>query len=518
MSKETSFAYDYDEIIRLLEQFQSTVMNLPLRKNKGEKENAVWINCLDIFIKAIKEGKRTFPWQTFIAIHGQQSKADATSVSQAMSILKKEIAAYFKISKKYGKFENSVELNRLPKGVKLSKNLRDIRYNEEGKLLVYKGVMSEEIKSELLNLSTVKRYQKSINLLFQRTHFKIDIPENSQYAIRIIQNKPRSKKPVNATKDPIHTIKQVKSAKKVAAWFSISSISQIKLKGKTLFDNTFNIMTDCFFTPNNLVAKVKETEVPRFDAFLLIIVSIYFFINRLKNSLNNNLASRSFAKNHKEWFSQMAESLSSNLDAMLSAHSLFLLVTGLLLTAPAVILFYSLIKGESIKKITKTLRTPKVYANTLSLIAYATTFTIFMSVLLALSVFSINSFIAVKIHLTPLQFFSIALTNPTSILSYLETNIPPADIFVFMVQLILSSFLSVLSYITLFKYICAFNTLLELPKISGRIFISLLIIILVTFIFQFNLYLPHWLITIPTICGISLVLISVLSRKYPALN
>jgi HD-GYP domain-containing protein (c-di-GMP phosphodiesterase class II) len=66
--------------------------------------------------------------------------------------------------------EISERLENLPSEVKFPDNLKEkISYDVDSKLLIFKGVMSEDEKNELLGISQEDSYRKSIGALFQRS-------------------------------------------------------------------------------------------------------------------------------------------------------------------------------------------------------------------------------------------------------------------------------------------------------------------------------------------------------------
>ncbi len=66
--------------------------------------------------------------------------------------------------------ETSKKLEKLPEGIQFPDLLKDkVRYDAEKKLLVFKGVMKEEERKELLNLSPDSSYQEVVKKLFQRS-------------------------------------------------------------------------------------------------------------------------------------------------------------------------------------------------------------------------------------------------------------------------------------------------------------------------------------------------------------
>jgi len=67
-------------------------------------------------------------------------------------------------------FQNREKLENLPPEVKFPVHLKDrISYNESQKILIFKGVMSEKEKKELLALSEKGQYEKAIKAIFQKS-------------------------------------------------------------------------------------------------------------------------------------------------------------------------------------------------------------------------------------------------------------------------------------------------------------------------------------------------------------
>jgi len=75
----------------------------------------------------------------------------------------------------------SEELETLPSGLDFPKKLKDkICYNSNRKLLIFKGVMSEEEKNSLLNLSEDNKYRKAIEELFNSSTKLYDVFRSPQ--------------------------------------------------------------------------------------------------------------------------------------------------------------------------------------------------------------------------------------------------------------------------------------------------------------------------------------------------
>lgn len=71
---------------------------------------------------------------------------------------------------KYTVNETAEKLVKLPDGIEFPEDLKNkIRYDNANQLLIFKGIMSQEEKNKLLNLSTDDRYMKAIEALFQRS-------------------------------------------------------------------------------------------------------------------------------------------------------------------------------------------------------------------------------------------------------------------------------------------------------------------------------------------------------------
>lgn len=83
---------------------------------------------------------------------------------------KKVIAELDDVDIKNLKKETSVELEKLPEGVRFPDSLKEmVRYDATKRTLVFKGIMKKEEKDELLKLSPKGLYQKAVERLFQRS-------------------------------------------------------------------------------------------------------------------------------------------------------------------------------------------------------------------------------------------------------------------------------------------------------------------------------------------------------------
>ncbi len=96
-------------------------------------------------------------------------------------LLKKYPTAVIYAHKAKWQMKTSEKLSKLPTEVKFPEDLKDkIRYDASQQFLIFKGVMSEEEKKTLLNLSTDESYRKAIESNFQKGQVKDNEIDNTQ--------------------------------------------------------------------------------------------------------------------------------------------------------------------------------------------------------------------------------------------------------------------------------------------------------------------------------------------------
>lgn len=190
--------YDTDKKVLTLEnsmkRVEGKLLLLMLSRESSYKEAVE-----NLFKKSLRDKKERIRFNSLVDLIKHRIECVRTQTSNKLllrgSMSKKDVDNLLGLSPVYltplgFSRETSVKLEKLPQGLEFPDPIKDKKtwykkfsYDDSAKRLIFRGIISEKEKEELLSLSPDDLYQKAIGTLFQRSR-KPEEVEQFKYAIK----------------------------------------------------------------------------------------------------------------------------------------------------------------------------------------------------------------------------------------------------------------------------------------------------------------------------------------------